>query len=153
MLASRVLQIEARPARTPLVSNVMAGTCFGGTFHRKVRPCTSSSYYFNLEATRQNLFWPDLPGNLCLVKIDLPSSVPSRARKSSIATTQTACGWSRQSFNDYSQFHLGTFLSPFSGACFNINLFPIFQSQSFSMFLAFLLNNKFLRFCTDGLQM
>ena len=27
----------------------------------KVRPCTSASYYFNVEATRQNLFWPDLP--------------------------------------------------------------------------------------------
>ncbi len=97
----------------------MAGTCFGGTFHRK---------------------------SSCLVKIDLPSSVPSRARKSSIATTQTACGWSRQSFNDYSQFHLGTFclllVEPVStSTCFpffNRNLFQCFlHSSSTTSFCAF----------------
>jgi hypothetical protein len=34
----------------------------------KVRPRTSALYYSYVEATRQNLFWPDLPGTEIVVK-------------------------------------------------------------------------------------
>jgi hypothetical protein len=43
-------------------SRSIQSTCAFGP--KEVRPRTSASDYFYVEVTRQNLFWPDLPGHL-----------------------------------------------------------------------------------------
>ena len=101
-----------------------------------------------------NMLWRDLPQEIFMSRENRPSLIGSITRKKIFNCNNTNCMWLISSILQWLfSISLGYILSPFSGACFNINLFPIFQPQSFSMFLAFLLNNKFLRFCTDGLQM